>query len=75
MQVLSPTLIAYRVSAGNAWTRDTTQQTTIGLSVTSTAVGRTVLGDSGEDSMKCGAIGLDPKPGNIRREDQVPMEV
>lgn len=75
MQVLSPTLITYRVSAGNAWTQDTTQQTTVRHSVSPTAPSRTVLGNSGEGSMKCEADSLDSKPGNVRRKDQVAMEV
>ena len=74
MQVLSPTLIAYRVSAGNAWTRNMTQETTVRPYVAAAVVSHTVLTGSGEGSMKCEAD-LDSKPGNIRRKDQVAMEV
>jgi len=75
MQVLSPTLITYRVSAGNAWTQDTTLQTTVRHSVSPTAPSHTVLGGSGEGSMKCEADSLNSKPGNICHKDQVAMEV
>jgi len=76
MQALSPTLIAYRVSSGNAWTRNTTQETTVRPYVASSAVvSRTVLTSSSEDRMKCGTDSIESKPGNIYRKDQVPMEV
>ena len=75
MQVLSPTLIAYRVSSGNAWTRNTTQETTVRPYVaSSTVVSRTVLTGSGEDRMKCGTDSIESKPSNIYK-DQVSMEV
>jgi len=75
MQVLSPTLIINRVSAGSACTQDTTQQTTVRHSVSPTAPSCTVLGGSGEGSMKCEANSLDSKPGNLHCKDQVAMEV
>ncbi|RDB26873.1 hypothetical protein Hypma_005034 [Hypsizygus marmoreus] len=74
MTVLAPVLIAYRVSTGEAWTRNTTQQTSVGLSTSVVTTGgggsRTVLASSGEDIiLKTRDGGLEAKPGNIYRKD------
>jgi hypothetical protein len=53
IQVLAPVLIAYRVSTGDAWSRNTAQQATVssGPFVVKSGGGssRTALGSSGGD--------------------------
>jgi hypothetical protein len=69
--VLAPVLITYRVSTGDAWSRNTTQQASVGpFVVTSGAGSRTALGSSGEDIiLKARDGGLESKPGHISRKD------
>ncbi|KAF8079364.1 hypothetical protein FPV67DRAFT_1664001 [Lyophyllum atratum] len=72
MTVLAPVLIAYRVSTGDAWSRNTTELTSIRPSVvTSGTGGRTVLGASGDDIILKTRNGsnLELKPGQIYRRD------
>jgi len=50
MTVLAPVLITYRVSTGDAWSRNTSQQATVGPFVVNSGGGsRTALGSSGGD--------------------------
>ena len=75
MQNLSPTLIAYRVSAGNAWTRNTTQQTIVRPSIATAETGNcTILGGNSEDIILKSRDGS-PKPGNIHPKDYEAGEV
>ena len=75
MKALSPTLIVYRVSAGNAWSRDTTQQTIVRPSIVAAETGScTVLGGNCEDIILKSRDGS-PKPGNIHPKDYEAGEV
>ncbi|KAG6872025.1 hypothetical protein C0995_013807 [Termitomyces sp. Mi166 len=66
MTVLAPVLIAYRVSTGDAWSHNTTQQTTIRPSFVTPGASRTALGNSGEDIILKSRDGsLKSKPDNI----------
>lgn len=72
-QVLAPTLITYRVSTGEAWTRNTTEQSSYRLPasvVTSGGGSRTALGPGGDDIiLKSRDGGLESKPVHLYRED------
>ncbi|KJA23185.1 hypothetical protein HYPSUDRAFT_215254 [Hypholoma sublateritium FD-334 SS-4] len=73
MTVLAPVLITYRVSTGDAWSRNTTEQaSTMGPFVVTSAGGgsRTVLGRSGEDIiLKSRDGGLESNPSHISPKD------
>ncbi|KAJ3562868.1 hypothetical protein NP233_g9311 [Leucocoprinus birnbaumii] len=78
MTVLSPVLIAYRVSTGEAWTKNTTTwQSTVrpALNVSSGVGSRTALGSGSEDIvLKSRDGGLDTKAGHAYRKDYEPSE-
>jgi hypothetical protein len=50
IQVLAPVLITYRVSTGDAWSRNTSHQANAGRFVVNSSGSRTVLGSSGGDT-------------------------
>ena len=79
MQVLAPVLITYRVSTGDAWSKNMTEQpSTMGpFVVTSGAGSRTALGRSGDDIiLKSRDGGLESNPShNPKVSEQEPEEV
>ena len=67
IQVLAPVLITYRVSTGEAWSRNVMTQSSIGPSVVTSGGGsRTALDSSGENIvLKVRDGNVAPNPGHI----------